>query len=124
MNYLSSEEVLYIHYRLVDEIGGKHGTADIKLLNKAIKYIHNSEVFPDKFTKAAAIFFAVSKKKPFVENNLITALTATKLFLEINKVDFQATEPEVLHFIKKELSKAKIEDIKEILEQNSSPISA
>ena len=34
--YLTAEQVLFIHYRLVSETGGEHGVRDIGLLESAI----------------------------------------------------------------------------------------
>lgn len=119
MNYLSPTEILYVHNRLVDEMNAVHGVNSVPVLKKAIKYIRNNEVFPDKFSKAAALFFAIAKKKPFQSNNLATALFSTKLFLDINNTDFEMERLEFQDFINNCLPRATLEEIKSMLIQNS-----
>lgn len=119
MVYLSPTEILYIHNRLVDEMGAIHGVESVPTLKKAIKYIRNNESFPDKFSKAAALFFAIAKKKPFKSNNIATALLSTKLFLDINNTCFEIERLEIQDFIKTGLSRTTLEEIKSILTLNS-----
>jgi len=120
MNYLSSQEILYIHNRVVDEIKGKHGARDINILKKAISYIQDNGVFPDIFSKAGALFFAIAKKKPFNDLNTQTALATTKTLLKLNKYDLDIKNLE--KFIKNNLSSAKVKDITEWLKKNSKPL--
>lgn len=119
MTYLSPAEILYVHNRLVDEMNTIHGVENVPILKRTLKYLHNNEAFPDKFSKAAALFFAIAKKKPFKSNNLVTALFTTKLFLDINKTDFELERMEVSDFVKNCLHRATLEEIKNILIQNS-----
>jgi prophage maintenance system killer protein len=119
MIYLSPAEILYVHNRLIDEMGATHGVESIPVLKRTIKYIRNNESFPDKFSKAAALFFAIAKKKPFTSNNLATALFSTKLFLDLNKTDFEMERPEFQDFIMNCLPRATLEEIKNMLILNS-----
>jgi len=119
MTYLSPTEILYIHNRLIDEANAVHGVESVSILKKTINYLHNNEVFPDKFAKAAALFFAIAKKKPFKSGNLATALFSTKIFLDLNKTDFEMERVEVQDFVKNYLARATVEEIKTILIQNS-----
>lgn len=123
MNYLSPQEILYIHSRVVENLGGKHGSSDIVLLKKLTNYTHNTEIFPDKFSKAAALLFGIAKKKPFLDANLKTAVTVMQAFLEINKSTLDITEDSFQKFINQEFSKAKVEDIRKFLVQSSKPLS-
>jgi prophage maintenance system killer protein len=121
MTYLSPTEILYIHNRLVDEMGATHGIDSVPVLRKAIQYIRNNEAFPDRFSKAAALFFSIAKKKPFKSNNLATALLSTKLFLDINKTNFEIERPEIQDFIKTGFPRTTLEEIKSMIIQNSIP---
>ena len=122
MNYISSPEILYIHSRLVTELKGKQGAKDITVIKKVVSYIKNNDVFPDKFKKAGALFFAIAKKRPFVDSNLQTAIFITKMFLHINKYDLNIDGNNVNKFIKINLDDAKVDDIAEWLQENSIPI--
>jgi len=119
MQYLSGQEILYIHSRVVEELGGRHGIRDVLTLKKAASYIQNNDVFPDKFTKAGALFFALSKKKPFIELNIPTALAVTKTFLYLNKQGLEISKPAIEEFIRLNLKTAKVEDIACWLQENS-----
>ena len=119
MNYLSSQEILFIHYRLIEEMNGAQGIANIGILKKIALYLKNNDVFPDKFSKAAALFFAIAKKKPFLDLNTQSALLLTKIFLAINGVVFHIENKEIAEFVKNKLSKKTVDDIKKTIIDNS-----
>lgn len=112
MNYLSTEEILYIHNRIVDEMGGKHGMENPKTLKKAVKYIHNNDVFPDIGSKAAALLFAIGRKKPFSDLNKKTAIAVAYLFLENNQKKLDLSQENIIKFFQDYFEKAKLEEIR------------
>ena len=119
MNYLSSQEILFSHYRLIEEMDGAQGITNLGILKKIAVYLKNNDVFPDKYSKAAALFFAIAKKRPFLDLNNQSALLLTKIFLAINEITFHIEHEEIAEFTKNKLSKATIEDIKKIIIDNS-----
>ncbi|HRY59938.1 MAG TPA: Fic family protein [Patescibacteria group bacterium] len=119
MNYLSPQEVLYIHNQIIDELHGTHGVSNSLVLKKLMNYIRNNDIFRDKNAKAAALFFGISKRRPFIEKNIETAITATNIFLGINGSGFEIDTPTFRNFIKYELPHAKVEDIQKFITQNS-----
>ena len=36
MNYITPEQALFIHYRIIEETGGSHGIRDLTLLQSAL----------------------------------------------------------------------------------------
>ena len=88
MNYLSPEQVLFIHSRLVAETGGGHGVRDLGLLESAVARpratFDDQELYPDLYTKAAALMDSLINNPPFVDGNKRTGVTAAGLFLRIN----------------------------------------
>lgn len=88
MNYLTPEQVLFIHSRLVAETGGSHGVRDLGLLESAIARpkatFDSKELYPDLFMKAAALMDSLINNPPFVDGNKRTGVTAAGLFLRIN----------------------------------------
>ncbi|MDH3976704.1 MAG: type II toxin-antitoxin system death-on-curing family toxin [Deltaproteobacteria bacterium] len=82
---LTPEQVLFIHYRLIEETGGRHGVRDLKLLLSALARpdatFDGSDLYGDIFTKAAALMHGMIKNHPFVDGNKRTAITASSLFL-------------------------------------------
>ena len=85
MNYLTPEQVLFIHYRLIEETGGCHGIRDLALLQSAVARpmatFDNNDLYPDRFSKAAALTHSIVKNHPFVDGNKRTAITAASIFL-------------------------------------------
>ena len=88
MNYLTPEQVLFIHSRLVSETGGSHGVRDLGLLESAVARpkvtFDGKELYSDLFTKVAALMDSLINNHPFVDGNKRTGVTAAGLFLRIN----------------------------------------
>ena len=88
MKYLSAEQVLFIHSRLIDETGGSHGIRDTGLLQAAVERpkatFGGKDLYTDIFYKAAALLESLIKNHPFIDGNKRTAMASTGLFLQIN----------------------------------------
>lgn len=57
--YLTTQEILFIHARLIETIGGEHGVRDLGLLESAVARpqatFDGESLYPDLFQKAAAL---------------------------------------------------------------------
>ena len=99
MKYLTEEQVLFIHSRLIDETGGVHGVRDLGLLQSAIsrpKATFGSEdLYPDICHKAAALMESLIKNHPFIDGNKRTAITSAGIFLQINGHYLKITQNEL-----------------------------
>jgi death-on-curing protein len=99
MNYLTAEQVLFIHSRLIHETGGSHGVRDLGLLESAVARpratFDKKELYPDLFTKAAALMDSLVNNHPFVDGNKRTGITAAGLFLRINGRKLTASPQEL-----------------------------
>jgi death-on-curing protein len=88
MNYLTPQQVLFIHARLISEIGGEHGVRDLGLLQSAVAHpqatFDGQDLYPDAFSKAAALLESLIGNHTFVDGNKRTAITSTGLFLRVN----------------------------------------
>ncbi|HBG75215.1 MAG: hypothetical protein A2X25_12810 [Chloroflexi bacterium GWB2_49_20] len=88
MIYLTPEQVLFIHSRLVAETGGSHGVRDLGLLESAVARpratFDDKELYPDLFTKTAALMDSLINNHPFLDGNKRTGITAAGLFLLLN----------------------------------------
>ncbi|HUM70888.1 MAG TPA: type II toxin-antitoxin system death-on-curing family toxin, partial [Chloroflexota bacterium] len=86
--YLTAQQVLFIHARLIATTGGEHGVRDIGLLESAVARpqatFDGVELYPDLFHKAAALMESLAQNHPFVDGNKRTAITATAMFLRRN----------------------------------------
>ena len=100
MNYLTPEQVLFIHSRLITETGGSHGLRDLALLESAVARpratFDSKELYPDLFTKAAALMDSLINNHPFLDGNKRTGITATGLFFRINGWKLTASSKELV----------------------------
>jgi len=102
MNYLTPEQALFMHYRLIEETGGSHGIRDIGLLQSAIARpmaaFGGDDLYPDIFTKAAALMHSLIKNHPFIDGNKRTAITSSSIFLLRNGFQITASNKELEQF--------------------------
>ncbi len=125
MRYLTAEQVLFIHSRLIDETGGSHGVRDLGLLQSAVsrpKATFGSEnLYPDICHKAAALMESIIKNHPFIDGNKRTAITSAGIFLQINGYYLKTTQNELeLFTIKVATGKISFENIVEWFKKYSS----
>jgi death-on-curing protein len=102
MKYLTPEQVLFLHARLIDETGGSHGLRDLGLLESALARpqatFGGKDLYPDLFSKAAALMDSLIHNHSFVDGNKRTEITAAALFLILNGHHLVATNPQVETF--------------------------
>jgi death on curing protein len=100
--YLSPEQVLFIHARVIHETGGKPGIRDLSMLRSAVQQpralLKGKEEFPGLYTKAAVLFHQLITGQPFKDGNIGTALGAAGLFLRRNDFQLKVDTPEMVHF--------------------------
>lgn len=88
MKYLTAEQILFLHARLVAETGGSHGVRDLGLLLSAAgrpqASFDDEDLYPDLFTKAAALMDSLINNHPFLDGNKRTGIAAAALFLYAN----------------------------------------
>ena len=86
--FLSVEEILELHERLVERFGGSHGLRDLGMLESAVAMPHagfgDSYLHEDIFEMAAAYLFHVVMNHPFVDGNKRTGTHAALVFLADN----------------------------------------
>jgi death-on-curing protein len=127
--YLTIEEVLLLHARLIQRTGGSGGVRDLGLLDSALARpratFGGEDLYPELWHKAAALMHSLIKNHPFVDGNKRTALTATGLFLELNGYTMTATNEEALDFTRQVvLGKIDVEAMAAWLENHTRPIDA
>jgi death-on-curing protein len=127
--YLTAEQVLFIHYRLVSETGGGYGVRDIGLLESAIARpratFDKHELYESVFDKAAALMESLTNNHPFIDGNKRTGIACTVLFLRQNNIIFSAKNSELERFTMRVASaKTTLSEIAKWLENHSSSSSA
>lgn len=83
IQYLSLDEVLAIHERLIGHFGGPPGVRDLGLLESALFRPHTG-YYKDIAEMAAALFESLIINHPFVDGNKRVAFFATDVFLRLN----------------------------------------
>jgi len=83
VEFLSLDEVLEIHRRVIDRFGGSSGLRDPGLLESAL-YRPRSGYYRDLSEMSAALFESLLRNHPFVDGNKRVAFFATDVFLRLN----------------------------------------
>jgi death-on-curing protein len=116
MTYLTAEQVLFIHARLITETGGSHGLRDLSMLLSAIgrpqASFDNQDLYPDLYNQAAALLDSLIRNHPFIDGNKRTGIVAAGLFLQMNGYRLTASDSELEIFtLEVALGQANIEKI-------------
>ena len=102
MDYLTPQQILFIHYRLIEATGGSHGVRDLGALQAAVarpqSTFDRNDLYPDLFAKAAALMESLIKNHPFVDGNKRTSITAAAVFLRRNGFLMAASQKEIYRF--------------------------
>jgi death-on-curing protein len=103
MRYLTPEQVLFIHARLISEIGGEHGVRDLGLLQSAVAcpqaIFDGKELYPDLYLKAAALLESLTNNHLFVDGNKRTGIAATAMYLRLNDHRLSVSNEELEFFV-------------------------
>lgn len=93
VTFLSLDEVVAIHQRLIEHFGGPAGVRDLGLLESAL-YRARSGYYEDLSTMAAAMFESLLMNHPFVDGNKRVAFFAVDVFLRLNGWRFRVNPDE------------------------------
>jgi death-on-curing protein len=93
VSFLTLDEALVIHARMIEVFGGKAGLRDPGLLESAL-YRPRSGYYRDLAEMATALFESLIMNHPFVDGNKRVAFFATDTFLRLNgwKLEVGAAE--------------------------------
>ncbi|MCP3678610.1 MAG: type II toxin-antitoxin system death-on-curing family toxin [Deltaproteobacteria bacterium] len=124
MNHLTPAQILFIHFRVLEETGGNHGIRDLPLLESAVSRpmatFDRNDLYPDLFTKAAALMHGIIKNHPFIDGNKRTAITSASIFLLHNGYALTASNRTLEQFTLQTASeKREISDIAKWFENHS-----
>lgn len=124
MQYLTAEEILILHARVVDETGGSHGVRDAGLLQSIAERPKTTfggrEMYRGIFAKAAVYLDSIIHYHVFVDGNKRTALISTARFLHVNQHKLTATNEAVEKYVLKvAVEKPEINEIARWLKKHS-----
>jgi death on curing protein len=102
IRYLSEEEVLLAHFKLIERYGGSHGVRDIERVKSTVaaprQEIFGAEQYPDIFEKASVYARNIIGDHLFVDGNKRTGITVAIMFLQRNGKVFVAKKGELEDF--------------------------
>jgi death-on-curing protein len=105
VEYLTVNEVLLLHARVIQRTGGSGGVRDMGLLESALARpratFGGADLYPDLWTKAAALAHSLAQNHPFVDGNKRVALAAMGIFLELNGCWLTASNEDAAAFIQR-----------------------
>jgi len=97
--FLSTDVVLEIHRRVIEEFGGDPGLRDRGLLESAVAMPQSTfggaDLHGNLAEKAAAYHFHLCANHPFMDGNIRVAVAAAELFLQINGCELSASDHEI-----------------------------
>ena len=96
--FLSLDEVLAIHERLVERFGGPPGVRDAGLLDSAL-HRPRTGYYDDLPAMAAALMESLLINHPFVDGNKRVAFFATDVFLRLNGLHLDIDDAEAHGFL-------------------------
>lgn len=101
-NYLSPQQVLFIHARLLAEMGGEPGLFNLGLLESAVARpratFDSVDLYPHLNDKAAALMESLTLNHPFMDGNKRVAIVAAALFLRRNGRGLTVDDAELERF--------------------------
>ena len=96
--FLTRDEVLEIHNKLILRFGGKSGTRDLGLLESAL-YRPKTGYYDNLPEMATALFESLIISRPFIDGNKCVAFFSTDVFLRINGFKFKVNSQEAHTFL-------------------------
>jgi len=95
VRFLSLDEVLAIHERLIEAFGGPAGVRDMGLLESAL-YRPQTGYYEDIYQMSGALFESLLMNHRFVDGSKRAAFFVTDIFLRLNGFKIQV-EPKSAH---------------------------
>ena len=124
IQYISLEEILRIHFQVIEDYGGSHGVRDegrlISVVNAPKQEVIGEEQYSSLFDKAAVYLRNIIGDHPFSDGNKRTAITICGIFLSRNGKQINALPNNLEEFTVSVATKhLSIKDISSWLEINS-----
>ena len=94
MYYISIDEVLVLHRRIIETSGGSMGLLNRSALESAIVQpsmtFDGQDLYPTVIEKAAALCFSLIQNHPFIDGNKRVGHAAMEAFLILNGYEIDA----------------------------------
>ena len=86
MKYLSFEDAITLHDKMIEVMGGLQGfdSSRVGYLESALEHIKNDDFYPSFLDKLTHLVFCCVKFHPFLDGNKRTAILIARVFVLIN----------------------------------------
>ena len=95
MKYLGLEEILQLHFKVIEDFGGSHGVRDEgrlkSVINAPLQSVFGEEQYKTVFEKAAVYLRNIIADHPFYDGNKRSCVTVAVIFLKRNRVMLSAS---------------------------------
>lgn len=103
MKIITIRQVLILHELQIEKYGGLSGIRDTGMLQSAIgrpfATFGGNDLYPDIFSKTAALIQSIIKNHPFLDANKRSAFVSAITLLEMNGYRFFAKDNEVVSYM-------------------------
>ena len=100
---ISVNQALEIHQILIDKFGGSNSLRDLGGLESALarpfQTFGSEDLYPDFFTKAAAIGESIIINHPFIDGNKRTGYFLMEAILRLGNIEISAPDDELYKFV-------------------------
>jgi death-on-curing protein len=100
MIFLSVDEIIEIHEKLLKATGGAYGIRNIGFLESAVMSCYQSfadeNLYPAITDKAARMAYVICHNHPFIDGNKRVAVTAMLVTLRLNEINLSFTQQELI----------------------------
>jgi death-on-curing protein len=101
--YLSTEQVVTLHQRLIGPLSGDPGIGDLRVLDAAVLRptltFEGEDLYPSLPAKAAALLHALVTSAPFITASKGTAAVAAECFLAANGLALAASDHDLVQLL-------------------------
>lgn len=121
---ISVKQAIEIHEVVVKEYGGAKGIRDLRLLESALarpfQTFGSEDLYPDLFTKSAAIGESIIINHPFIDGNKRTGYVLMESILRFGNIRINASNDDLYNFvISISTGEKKFEEIVQWLRENT-----
>jgi death-on-curing protein len=100
--YLTLEEILRLHFQLIEDYGGSHGVRDenrlLSVVNAPMQEVFEEQQYKSVYEKAAVYLRNIIGDHPFVDANKRSAVTSCGIFLQRNGISLVASTLDLENF--------------------------
>lgn len=101
--YINLEEILRLHFQLIEDFGGAHGVRDEGRLQSVVdaprQEVFSKEQYASLYEKAAVYLRNIIGDHPFTDGNKRTATTVCGIFLARNGQELTASPEDLEVFV-------------------------